>query len=178
MFRIDSAGAVIVRPTPAAVSTPGFFGEGTPGVSDATVVTADWLNMLQEELAYIVTTAGLSLNKADVHQVVPAIRALIAAACPASIADNGWQVLPSGLIIQWGYAGIADDGSTFVSFPVTFPNACLNVSATARHDGSAVTGANAIGAFCSGFTASGAYLGRSMYFGDVTVGVNYVAIGY
>jgi hypothetical protein len=43
--------------------------------------------------------------------------------------ENGYQKLPSGIIIQWGI-GTGGDSTTFTSFPIQFPNACLNVTAT------------------------------------------------
>jgi len=46
----------------------------------------------------------------------------------ASKVGNGYQKLPSGLIIQWG--NIARGSSTnviAVNFPITFPNSCLGV---------------------------------------------------
>ncbi len=55
-----------------------------------------------------------------------------------SLAANGYVALPSwlgGLVIQWGYVpGSLDDLTALISFPMAFPNQCLNVSATA--DGS------------------------------------------
>jgi hypothetical protein len=39
---------------------------------------------------------------------------------------NGYQKLPGGLIIQWGQNGAVQN----VTFPITFPNACLTVVAT------------------------------------------------
>ena len=44
----------------------------------------------------------------------------------ASLAANGYQKLPSGLIIQWGVTSSigADDGTTTL-FSVAFPNACM-----------------------------------------------------
>ena len=41
---------------------------------------------------------------------------------------NGWQTLPSGLIVQWG-TGLTVTGQLDpVSFPLTFPNAAYNVT--------------------------------------------------
>lgn len=69
MHRID---------TPTATSD-GLFTEGDPLVpTPATVVSADWLNSVQEELATIVTNAGLELQKADNTQVLTAILQIIA----------------------------------------------------------------------------------------------------
>lgn len=51
----------------------------------------------------------------------------------ASLAANGYQKLPSGLILQWGKIEEADgnlNGRSY-SFPLTFPNAPLSFSAIA-----------------------------------------------
>jgi len=46
----------------------------------------------------------------------------------ASLTANGWQDLPSGLIIQWG-TGITNGTGVFAgSFPKAFPNACFIVN--------------------------------------------------
>lgn len=50
----------------------------------------------------------------------------------ASLATPGWQKLPSGLIIQWGNSGsvgTSNPNATAV-YPIAFPAATLNVSAT------------------------------------------------
>lgn len=57
-----------------------------------------------------------------------------------SLTANGYQKLPGGVIIQWGSlsaTSIAASSSRTdsVTFPVAFPTACLNASATARIDG-------------------------------------------
>lgn len=50
-----------------------------------------------------------------------------------SFTDNGWQKLPSGLIIQWGvknhdrYPG---ERQETITFPLAFPRKCLNISTT------------------------------------------------
>ena len=49
----------------------------------------------------------------------------------ACLAINGYQKLPSGLIMQWGQSpNPATQLQTTVTFPIPFPTACLNVSAT------------------------------------------------
>lgn len=47
----------------------------------------------------------------------------------ASLTANGYQKLPSGLIIQWGVAGNTNGFGTW-TFPIAFPNACLRVFAS------------------------------------------------
>lgn len=44
----------------------------------------------------------------------------------ASIATNGWQRLPSGLILQWGLTA-SGGGIVSTTFPVAFPTACIKV---------------------------------------------------
>lgn len=50
----------------------------------------------------------------------------------ASLSSNGYQKLPSGLIIQWGNSSSLGTGSPncSVTFPVAFPNACFASYAT------------------------------------------------
>jgi len=43
----------------------------------------------------------------------------------ASKANPGYQVLPSGMIIQFGFATVAADTRTTYSFPTAFPTACV-----------------------------------------------------
>lgn len=67
MHRIDGPGA-----------TPGNqFTEGSPGAGiEATTVTDDFLNAVQEEIANTVEGAGITLNKADNTQLSQAIGSL------------------------------------------------------------------------------------------------------
>ena len=45
-----------------------------------------------------------------------------------SIAVNGYQKLPSGLIIQWGTANTGATGGSTITFPTTFPNNMLSLT--------------------------------------------------
>lgn len=40
---------------------------------------------------------------------------------------NGYQKLPSGLIIQWGYVAESQHGNDYRYFPIAFPNACFSL---------------------------------------------------
>ncbi|WP_227105121.1 gp53-like domain-containing protein [Chromobacterium rhizoryzae] len=53
----------------------------------------------------------------------------------SSLAANGYQKLPSGLIIQWGAFTANNGTSNTITLPITFPTAMVSVSA--------MTGANA-----------------------------------
>lgn len=83
MHRVDTATAVASLPSPQSAGTPGFFTKGDPSTpTPATVPGPDWFNMIQEELYYLVSTAGVTpdATKADFTQVHEAIAAMIAAA--------------------------------------------------------------------------------------------------
>jgi hypothetical protein len=77
MFRIDNSCAATILPTPLAPGTPGFFSSGNIGGELATIVTADFMNQVQEGLVAVVNAAGLTLDKTDNTQVITAILALI-----------------------------------------------------------------------------------------------------
>lgn len=80
MHRIDGPGA-----TSDNHFTAGNPTTGTP----ATVVTADWMNSVQEEVANVIEGAGIVLNKANNNQLSLAINALIAAASGGGGSSTG-----------------------------------------------------------------------------------------
>lgn len=47
-----------------------------------------------------------------------------------SLGTSGYQKLPGGLIIQWGWVSNGGGAAVGVTFPIAFPNACINVQAT------------------------------------------------
>ncbi|MEF2145113.1 MAG: hypothetical protein V3573_06680 [Desulfovibrionaceae bacterium] len=66
-----------------STAVEGRFTEGNPATgTPATVVTDDWLNGIQEELAYVITQAELTLNGEDLTQLRQAIAIMIAAGIP------------------------------------------------------------------------------------------------
>lgn len=120
MFRIDSQGAVAAPPTTGAVGTTvGYFTEGDPvNAIPATVVSADWLNTVQEELLGLLTATGITPDKDNRTQVLSAIIHLIedrASVAKATIANN--QVAAANL---GGVGDFAFDGSKFVQVIVEF----------------------------------------------------------
>ena len=65
-----------------------------------------------------------------------------------SLAANGFQKLPGGLIIQCGTAtvtssGTSTTGEAAVTFPVAFPSALVNISLTLNRPSGAATGVTA-----------------------------------
>lgn len=65
------------RITHATATVDNRFTEGNPTAgTPATVVTADWLNGIQEELVSVIAAAGIALNAGSSVQLLAAIRAL------------------------------------------------------------------------------------------------------
>lgn len=74
MHRIDDPSAVAALPTPKQPGSPGFFTSGSPTTGqEATIVTDDWANSVQEEIAYIIEQSGLTLSKTDRTQLFQAL---------------------------------------------------------------------------------------------------------
>lgn len=85
MHRIDNSSAATALPTPKPAGPPGFFVVGNIAVGQiATIVEADWLNTVQEELTYIVLRGGLTPDKTDNTQVLRALSRLFTGA---------WQIV-------------------------------------------------------------------------------------
>jgi len=49
-----------------------------------------------------------------------------------SFATNGYQKFSNGLIIQWGFLNTYQEYTNTITFPISFPNACLNGLATIK----------------------------------------------
>lgn len=74
MFRIDTSTAVGALPAPLALGTPGYFAHAPAGSgATPTVVSSDWCNAIQEEIAGVVEGAGLVLDKTNHGQLLIAI---------------------------------------------------------------------------------------------------------
>lgn len=91
-----------------------------------------------------------------------------------SAASSGYQKLPSGIIIQWGYGTTAGSGGVALTFPVAFPTACLSVTATPVNGG--LTAVSVVVAAYSRFSTT-VYAATPATAG-VAIGVGYIAIGW
>lgn len=82
MFLIDGLNTIPAKPARTALgAAPGWF-EQNPGAGAGTVLTGEWLNMLQAEIKAVLDAAGIALDKANDGQVLAAIQSLIAGALP------------------------------------------------------------------------------------------------
>ncbi|ENZ76947.1 hypothetical protein OR214_03150 [Ralstonia pickettii OR214] len=88
----------------------------------------------------------------------------------ASIGAGGYQKFPSGLIIQWGTITAAASSSTSGTFPISFPNAAVDLLVTPQ----LVSGAySMIGQATRSITGFSLWNPNS-----ASIAVNYIAIGY
>ncbi|MCY1293695.1 hypothetical protein D9M68_717320 [compost metagenome] len=132
MHRIDTASATVDNK----------FTEGSPtGGVPATVVSAAWLNDLQENLCHAIEAAGLTLEKGNASQLYAALSAIGSAGFLANLGVGGPGVtdyvkLPfrdktSGnrreLIVQWGAVSSGGATSGTVTFPLQFPIGCRGI---------------------------------------------------
>lgn len=86
MFRVDHASTAASLPAPSPISTPGYFTEGSEaGGVPATVITADWANMVQEELLNVVVAGGQMPAKNSFDQLLLAIQSLISQGQASSV---------------------------------------------------------------------------------------------
>lgn len=224
MYRIDSAGSI-----------GGKFTDGNPQAGqEATVLPADWLNSVQEEISGVIEFAGIGLSKPTQTQLRQAIVALIAgvvgtgggsvpttrnvngaglvtgggplaadltltvpkasaaevlagtndtkAVTPLglssgfarSLAMPGYAVIPlaGGLMLQWLSGTVGANATAILSFPTTFPTACLGAFVNGGRLDYAAQDNNP---FASGTGTSNVSIFNSA---DTTVSVFVLAIGY
>lgn len=166
MHRIDHATATVDN----------LFTEGDPvGGVAATVMTDDWANAIQEEIAEVIEAAGITLDKADNAQLLAALVALGVRAATTALTgvvelattaetvagtDTVRAVTPAGLagfsksLAANGYAKLPGglilqwglDNATQAGTTVTFPLAWPNgLLGAAGIDNTAASYSHAIG---------------------------------
>lgn len=115
-------------------------------------------------------TAGYATNAGNASSVTNGVYTTNFTGVNQSLTSSGFQKLPGGLIIQWGYNNIPSGGTT-ISFPVTFPNALLSIVGT-QNQGSS-SGTNAPIQFFATSTS-----GSSVTSSTFNVNFSWIAIGY
>lgn len=132
MFLTDDPTAVASLPTPGAAGTPGYFTDGNPGSGvPATILRAEFMNMIMMELQNIILAAGVTPSKTTFNQVLQALPAALASRpeMAGSLGSSGYQKLPGGLIIQWGtIAANASGSTTTVTLPISYSNSNYRVA--------------------------------------------------
>lgn len=132
--KADDSSVVKLTGAQAVAGTKTF--SASPVVPDATApkhpVTKDQLDVTKDQLdakAPIASPAFTGVPTAPnpatgTRSTSIATMQKFADEFVASLAASGYQKLPSGLIIQWGYVQNSNAGQVTVTFPVAFPVAC------------------------------------------------------
>lgn len=153
MDRAFATGAAGSPPTPPASPSIGYPTAGNPGIGTSPTKPGPWwYHMITEEQRAVIVAAGLTPDQTNVGQLLAAMRsagvfqtqaandrstkaATTEFANPvASLADSGYQKLPSGLIIQWG-SFVQGAGIATITFPMAFPSKVLAFAAVANYAG-------------------------------------------
>jgi hypothetical protein len=114
--------------------TDGDPANGIPASRD----TSGWANLVTDELINVLLEAELVPDEATNTQVRDSIQAIITkrfTGANQALSSNGFQMLPGGLILQWGRFNAPAALSGTVTLPVTFPNAVLHAAATDVNSG-------------------------------------------
>lgn len=175
MYEYDDPTAIASRPASTSPGTPGWFTDGNPGAGiPATILRAEFMNMLQAELLAILTAGAITPNKAVSNQLLLALTAIFTAnanwiGSNQSVAASGYQKLPGNLIVQWG--AVTSPGlSGTLTWPIAFPHQCFSVVGM---------GDNSV-AYNSGltFNLSGSTTTGIGYFQSTTGAFSWIAIGW
>lgn len=142
--RVWASGAAASPPTAPASPSVGYPSPGDPlTATPASKGGAFWFHQLGEELRAILTAAGITPDHTVLTQLLTALRSAGVFTTPslgdrttkvatmacfsqefgAGVTANGYQKLPSGVIIQWGLLTTSSSGGNVsTTFPITFPN--------------------------------------------------------
>jgi hypothetical protein len=126
--------------TLARAGTAGIYAYGLYGVTSLTLKPGDGVALAWNGGDWIQVggTARLSGDSTRTYSVaagVAATDAVNVGQFPASLVANGYQKLPSGLIIQWGSQYVAAGTTGTYAFPITFPNSAIQLIAGEDIDG-------------------------------------------
>ncbi|HFS8941512.1 TPA: hypothetical protein ACH1TP_002033 [Enterobacter roggenkampii] len=173
---LDPTLTAIAALVGAANKLPYFNGPDTAALTDLTAVGRDIIG--QSSIANLLTYLGLGeAAKRGVGTGANQLPDMSSFA--ASLSGNGWQKLPSGLIIQWAQILSNSGGFAPWTYPIAFPNACLQAYASAFVGVTANNftltmignpGTTAVTAACYVNGVQSSTAGQ--------VGVRYLAIGY
>ncbi|HUH47851.1 MAG TPA: hypothetical protein VLZ54_11905 [Arenibacter sp.] len=94
----------------------------------------------------------------------------------STLIPNGHYILPGGVILNWGFSSVQDDGYQIVTFHKPFVSAVFMAGATPRANGPIGAG-NALGAHVGTVTLNTMGVGASMYAGFAIAGVYWWALG-
>jgi len=114
----------------------------TAKIADANVTFAKLADVIDDDTMATATDTTLATSES--------IKAYVDGT--SDLSTNGYQIFPSGLIMQWGTYNTAGtpSGNVTIDFPIHFTTACLNLSATLRQPLGDASGANTVSAELDG----------------------------
>lgn len=179
-----------------ATTTPTFSANGltakviTKGNGQALVAgdiqgSGHWLTLVYDSTvdkvvlqnpADVATTAQAQALSDNWNKITPLRLMEAFQGANQSLAANGYQKLPGGLIIQWGTTATGAGGTVAVTFPIAFPNASLSVVGMHVGAGNAtvIATASSLSSVTLALGASGSLGGAP--FGTGTI--KWIAVGY
>lgn len=159
MFRIDGPGHIGNQ-----------FTQGDPSIGQRpTKITAEWLNAVQEEIAFACEEAGVVLDKTNPHQLYAAILAIAAGAAGA-----GGGAVPTTRLLT-GAGLVQPIGDLAADRTVTVLKASAGEVATGTNDTKAITPLALQGGAGGSLMAGTGYktiFGLLVQWGTYTVGAN------
>ena len=175
-----------VGPPSNAIGLPGWFAIDGAGVlygpksannkwsaGLSLVGPANDPTMLNNAVAAAVASAGQAATSAQ-----QAAASAQQAAGTSSLGLNGYQKLPSGVIVQWGYVPSGGNNDLDVFFPIAFPSVCRGVYTIPVGAPDGVSSASAVPNYSGGtkFTVYRRALGASGP-SAASFPVNWLAVG-
>ena len=104
-----------------------FKNRTTPTSQDGSYLEKDWLNDWDGFFASLLNNAGLTpdgnIDGVGASQYFSALQSITKGTYVTE--RNGYQKLPSGLIIQWGIIQTTSGSVVVASLPITFPTTAL-----------------------------------------------------
>lgn len=123
----------------------------------------------------LATNAELQAGTDATRAVTPAA---LFSALDRSLGGNGYQKLPGGLIIQWGFGTGSTGGGVAVSFPISFPTNCAAVTVTHGNNGSSLGSAKTYNIGLGGFSVALSTDDGSNVVAYLADSFRWIAIGY
>jgi hypothetical protein len=135
MYRTDATDNTAIKPAKTPIGTAGFYQDSLPG--QGTIVDAEHMNTMMDELAALVENAGLTLDKANDAQAWDAIGG--GAAAKSDAASTGSVTTNHTRAVVASTTSLASGGSSAVlasqAAEVTSPRSTVIASVNTNVDG-------------------------------------------